>query len=1063
MKIMKRMAALLLALCLLVGLPMAVQAVGSSAPESFRILKVVEMPDSMATAFGTTQYPGNTIKGKTVLVYFNSTMSAEMQAKLPDMVYRIHGQDKDGNGVSSVDGTLRYVSGTNPIALYTSARTIDAWREYDATATTIHVSLSEGTWVNGSQTSAKANKVSDVYVNEAGQYLDYYADDVTYCTSYGDAVRSMAIEQETDMLTMIAAEKAGSTTVNVYFSEPIAVNAADMNTKYTVWLSIMDANNTLIRSNTGSYDGSVNTETTTAGKMVYQWQMKSMDISVDGRTMILTTDASRITNAFSSWEKLTTNYPNAGYSLKLRIEETEKLDAALGEVAANYFIDAIWGKETNSPLYVNCAAKNRAIVDLAGEALAATRVNNTTVKLTFSQAVRLMNHEAIMVGGQPVKSVEPVGTVPTAQYLLTVADGVDISTSEVSVVIPVGAFAMTKASEVTLDTAEDTAVDKIVLDENTTYNFMNADTGRVLAVGEIDELTPENVGHNLYAFKINDQYVDLTSGAPELTDTKIVYGLRACANDRYQIVIGNGVVADTDEDSTNTASLALKADTSMSIATGWYLTEKDGQRPLKVLPFGDSITYGVNSDVEAAGGLQIGWRDTVSQELLTYFNGRVVFVGPEKSIDTTLTDNILLRHAGYPGWVVDGSAYTTGKKGLASLTKDIKTKYVPDVTLLMIGTNDLGELQGNGLTDEELTGLMTRYEELVTSIAPTLEENGAVFASKLTPRQRDDLDANVVRFNEKLESTVKSLQSKEYAVYLNDNHTGFPTDAENQGWCNAEYAAGNGLHLNDNGDAFVASRYVGMVKLYYGQDGLKRSAKITAQVNGAFYATLDDAMEEAANTGAEIDLLDNVDVTEENVFVLDADVTLDLNGYALSAKNVMAFGHIIDSTKGCGKLVIDSTARTSLLPNNKALPLYDAENGCYRFYTYEVNVPATGGVRGTAADTVSFGVQLIFANTEAYDLLAKDDKVEVRMDLSVTKNDKDTKFYFAFKPTTLATYAEEWNGEDADGDLTTKPTLILNVSGVTGVSAISCTPGIYSATDVFKIGTTLDYSATATE
>ncbi len=371
MNILKRMASMLLTLCLMVSLPISVQAVGSSEPESFRILKVVEMPDSMASGVETSTYPADTIKGRTVLVYFNSTMSADAQEKLPNMIYRMQGLNANGEVVSGVDGNLRYVSGTNPIALYSQSRTIDDWRVLKEGVSSIHVALTEGTWEADKMVSAKADKQSNVYGNDAGQYLDYYAEDVTYIASYGDAVRSMAVGQETDMLTMFAAERTSSTTVKAYFSQPIAVNAADFNNKYQAWLSIMDANNTLIRSNTDSFDGSVNTGTGTTNKVAYQWQMESMALSDNGRTMTLTTKATRITNAFNMWNALTTNYPDAGYTLKLRIEEISQ-DAGLGEVASNYFIDAIWGKRSNAPLYVNCTSKDRAIVDMSEPAGGAT-------------------------------------------------------------------------------------------------------------------------------------------------------------------------------------------------------------------------------------------------------------------------------------------------------------------------------------------------------------------------------------------------------------------------------------------------------------------------------------------------------------------------------------------------------------------------------------------------------------------------------------------------------------------------------------------------------------------
>ena len=175
-----------------------------------------------------------------------------------------------------------------------------------------------------------------------------------------------------------------------------------------------------------------------------------------------------------------------------------------------------------------------------------------------------------------------------------------------------------------------------------------------------------------------------------------------------------------------------------------------------------------------------------------------------------------------------------------------------------------------------------------------------------------------------------------------------------------------------------------------------------------------------------------------------------INGNVLAFKFVLNFGDIIYSTEGTGKLVPAQNARVILNTENLAMPLYDT-NG-YRFFTYTL---ASAGPKNGTTDSVQFGVQLTFANTDAYALLATDAATTVEMDLTVTKGDNVTDLVFTFKHGTLEQYNDSWNNRT---DLTKTPTLVLTVSGIEGVDSISCTPGIYQATTtVYQIGSTLTY------
>ncbi len=1034
MKTIKKTLALVLALCMLVGLPMAVQA-NDTAEEELKLLYATRVPDIMANRSDSST------ADRAIALYFNKCVTWGS-----NLYIRVVGYDKDGNVVQvQFPGTTKPEAcdiGLNQNTKYAMTNPIvfnipNANRNFDAMNSSaltpidhFCVFIGDASDHSGSSATTKNDgKIAGITVDGTPITATHQMKTSRTGNDVYDALL-VEVEEKEDVLVVNSVEILNDRQVHVGFSEAVTINMSHFSSKYHARFGVAKK---AYQSAYQCYDYALQTG--------YQVAYKTMvTIDADGKGLTALFAEGVINEVLNSLYNYRKNDPNADYCLAFAFAEIESSnDAANGESSANSFVDAIRSKDTNKPLYVNAYGRYTAFCEIGSAVpLCVKPIDNYSVQLILSQEAQLRNGELITVDGQQatVTAVENTsnidGVAVASAWTLTVENPL---TDEVEVVLGEDAFYEVEASTISNKTEVDSSAAEIKLEDNA-YNFMNADTGRVLAVGEIDELTPEKAGHNLYAFKIVDKYVDLTSGAPKLTDVKIVYGLRACDNDRYQIVIGNGVVADTDEGETNIASLALKVGTSTSIATGWYLTEKDGQRPLKVLPFGDSITFGVNDDVKNAGGLQIGWRDTVSQELLTYFNGRVVFVGPEKSIDTTLTDNILLRHAGYPSWVVDGSVYTTDKKGLASLSEDIKTKYVPDVTLLMIGTNDLSELNGgSGLTDEELADLMIRYERLVRSIAPKRGENGAVFASKLTPRQREDLNDNIVRFNEKLESTVKSLQDDDLAVYLNDNYTDFPTDAENQGWCDLEYAENRGLHLNDNGDAFVASRYVGVVKLYYGEDGVKKLAKITAQINGMPYASLAAAMNDATS-GQTVTMLDNANMGA--ALMIPTGVTLDLNGNTLTVAQLAAFGNVVDSKNGEGKIAMEAnTAEKNnliLQPSNTDLPLYDTEKGGYRFFTFTDLNPDC--LIAENKSYVKFGVQLQFTNTEAYELLAAEANANAKfmVKLVVEKDGKSSALDYVINRSTLLSYAAAMKAP-SNGT----PTVVLTVQGLDGVTSLSGT------------------------
>ena len=216
----------------------------------------------------------------------------------------------------------------------------------------------------------------------------------------------------------------------------------------------------------------------------------------------------------------------------------------------------------------------------------------------------------------------------------------------------------------------------------------------------------------------------------------------------------------------------------------------------------------------------------------------------------------------------------------------------------------------------------------------------------------------------------------------------------------------------------------------------------SAAIGETLYASFAEALKKATS-GDTITLMGYSDMTSDAVLIIPAGVTVDLNGFSIKANNLMSFGNLIDGRDGITGGVIVSNDMTKafavLQQNNTALPLYDTEDACYRFYNYTLK---SAGPRDATANSVAFGAQLIFTNTNAYSLLAKDTGIEIEMALAATKNEKTTNIPYVFTSSTLEKYQETWMNPNRDTSKT--PTLVLTVSGIAGISEISCAPSVCS-------------------
>ena len=202
-------------------------------------------------------------------------------------------------------------------------------------------------------------------------------------------------------------------------------------------------------------------------------------------------------------------------------------------------------------------------------------------------------------------------------------------------------------------------------------------------------------------------------------------------------------------------------------------------RPLHILPLGDSITWGY-PDPSTTGG----YRLPLSQ-LLTNANFRMDFVGTQSSPAPGL---LYPFHEGHSGYRIDQI-----NDGLLTWVNSVAS---PDIILLLIGTNDLGQ-------NHDTTNAITRLDGLVSNITSNFPNAKVVVANLTTRTGSTDSLINTL-FNPFVPGLVARHAANGEQVYFLDMHSAL-TLAD----------LGDGLHPNPGGYAKMGKQwYNAIINLY---------------------------------------------------------------------------------------------------------------------------------------------------------------------------------------------------------------------------------------------------------
>ncbi|MCK8469047.1 SGNH/GDSL hydrolase family protein [Microbacterium sp. KSW4-16] len=217
----------------------------------------------------------------------------------------------------------------------------------------------------------------------------------------------------------------------------------------------------------------------------------------------------------------------------------------------------------------------------------------------------------------------------------------------------------------------------------------------------------------------------------------------------------------------STPSVALTTPSTTDLPTS-VLTPN--LAPLRVLPLGDSITYGVGS---GASTFASGYRGPLQRLLEGSDRGYGYdFVGPYRTGHASVD----VDHAGYIGFRIDQlQVYASKWVGDAR----------PDVVLLHIGTNDMNQNYMTATAPDRLRTLI----DTVRSASPA---GVKIIVAQIAPSPNKNIHDRVAAYNEGVQKVVDQESAEHGDTYLVDMFNALtPTSGTGDF---ADY-----LHPNDNG------------------------------------------------------------------------------------------------------------------------------------------------------------------------------------------------------------------------------------------------------------------------
>ncbi|MEG4319626.1 MULTISPECIES: SGNH/GDSL hydrolase family protein [unclassified Microcoleus] len=203
-------------------------------------------------------------------------------------------------------------------------------------------------------------------------------------------------------------------------------------------------------------------------------------------------------------------------------------------------------------------------------------------------------------------------------------------------------------------------------------------------------------------------------------------------------------------------------------------TDSPGNRPIKIMPLGDSITDGYFFP----GGYRIDLQPAMESR-----GYAIEFVGSlSNGPDTLLSQH----HEGHSGWRIEE---------IRDRVVEWLQTFQPEIILLLIGTNNIGQWYQVETASYRLNQLVDRIFET----APNVQ----LFLASIPPMSEPTLNQRVIQYNQKSEELVKEKQ-----------HEGQPIDFVDLYSSLGLADLPDGVHPNSEGFSKIAGAWEASLSAY---------------------------------------------------------------------------------------------------------------------------------------------------------------------------------------------------------------------------------------------------------
>jgi lysophospholipase L1-like esterase len=209
--------------------------------------------------------------------------------------------------------------------------------------------------------------------------------------------------------------------------------------------------------------------------------------------------------------------------------------------------------------------------------------------------------------------------------------------------------------------------------------------------------------------------------------------------------------------------------------------EKQNAKFARILPFGDSITFGTN-------GTNAGYRGPLGN-LLSAHGFAYQFVGVATDNPGKLPKD-QVHHEGHPGYIITGGAGAP-RAGISD-SVDLwlgPTGVNPNIILLMIGTNDVGTNYDLPNAGKRLDAFISKMINKTTGLRP----NARLVVAQITPWSNPATDNLAVAYNAQVATVVAQHKAAGENISMVDMHSALGLGD-----------LSDGLHPNDAGYAKMA-------------------------------------------------------------------------------------------------------------------------------------------------------------------------------------------------------------------------------------------------------------------